>query len=66
MLDAKLCIVYFRLDVKGIGLVCVVELLQETLVSALGETTLLVEQVKDTKFLKIGINTDQITPQKTS
>lgn len=52
MLDAKLCIVYFRLDVKGIGLVCVVELLQETLVSALGETTLLVEQVKDTKFLK--------------
>ena len=51
MSDAKLGVVDFRLDVEGTSLMSVVEFLEQALVSSLRKPALLVQQVKDTKFL---------------
>lgn len=51
MPDAKLGVVHFGLNVKGTGLVSVVEFLEQALVGSLRKPALLVQQVKDTKFL---------------
>lgn len=53
MPDAKFGVVHFWLDVKCVGFVCVVQLFEQALVSALGETTLLVQKIENTKFLDV-------------
>ena len=46
--DAKLGVVHFRFDVEGVSLVCVMQLLQQTLVRALWKSTLLIQEIKNT------------------
>ena len=55
MPDSKLGIIDLWLDVESIAFVSIVKFLQQALVRALREATLLIQQVKYAQFLSIDI-----------
>ena len=54
--DTKLGIVHLWFDVEGISVVSAVQFLKEALVCAFWKSTLLVQEIKDTKFLQRNVS----------